>query len=79
MLLDLSLVKDAPVSRDITAAKLATAARSDIETVRELAPKARSEVTHKIVSNFIYSKFDDRMHLIGFHIFLQYPPPVPIV
>jgi len=43
MLLDLSLGKDAPVSGDITAAEVATAAGSDIETVRELAPKARSE------------------------------------
>ena len=74
MLLDLSLGKDAPVSGDITAAEVATAAGSDIETVRELAPKARSEVTHEIVSNFIYSKFDYRIHLIGFHIFLQCLP-----
>jgi uncharacterized protein (UPF0261 family) len=53
MLLDLSLGKDAPVSRDITAAELATAARSDIETVRELAPKARSEVTQIITKGAI--------------------------
>ena len=45
MLLDLSLGKEAPVSGDITPSEIALAAGSDIKTVRELAPNARSEAT----------------------------------
>jgi uncharacterized protein (UPF0261 family) len=53
MLLDLSLGKDAPVSRDITAAEVATAAGRDIETVRELAPKTRSEAIQIMIKGAI--------------------------
>jgi len=45
MLLDLSLGKEPPVSGDITPAEVATAAGSDIKTVRELAATARGEAT----------------------------------
>jgi len=45
ILLDLSLGKEPPISGDITSAEVAAAGGSDIETVRKLAPKARSEAT----------------------------------
>ena len=44
--LDISLCGDAPLSGDISPAQIATAGGSDIDTVRKLAPKARSEATH---------------------------------